>query len=191
MVVMIIGLVLFLGMHSIRIFADDWRTRKIARVGNNIWMGIYSLIALTGFVLIIIGYGQARMEPVVVWEPSYWTRYITVVLTLPAFILLVATYIPGTNIKRMVGHPMLLGVKVWALAHLFSNGMLADLILFGSFLLWSVLDYRTSRRRDRLAGTVYSSTGVKNDILSMIIGILAWVLFAAVLHRWLIGVDPL
>ena len=190
MVTLIVGLLMFLGTHSVRIFAEDWRNKQIAQRGDNTWMGLYSIISLIGFVLIVYGYGQVRVEPLVIWQPPVWTKHLAALLTLPAFILLVAAYVPGTKIKTMIGHPMILGVKLWALAHLLANGMLADIILFGSFLLWSVLDYRASRQRDKAAGTVYQATGVSRDIIAIVVGIIAWVAFAIVLHNWLIGVKP-
>jgi len=190
MLTMIVGLLLFLGTHSIRVFAENWRNRQISERGEKTWQGIYSVIALAGFLLIIWGYGQARLEPLVVWQPPVWTKHLAALLTLPAFILLVAAYVPGTKIKTMIGHPMVLGVKLWALAHLLANGMLADIILFGSFLLWSVLDYRASRTRDKAAGMVYQAAGISRDIIAIVVGIFAWAAFAIVLHGWLIGVKP-
>lgn len=190
MLTMIVGLLLFLGTHSVRVFAEDWRNRQISERGEKTWQGIYSVIALAGFLLIVWGYGQARLEPFVVWQPPVWTKHLAALLTLPAFILLVAAYVPGTKIKTLVGHPMVLGVKLWALAHLLANGMLADIILFGVFLLWSVLDYRASRQRDKAAGTIYQSAGISRDIIAIVTGIVAWGAFAAVLHGWLIGVKP-
>lgn len=190
MVILIVGLLMFLSTHSVRIFAEDWRNKQIARRGENAWMGIYSIISLIGFVLLVYGYGQARLEPLVIWQPPVWTKHLAALLTLPAFILLVAAYVPGTKIKTMIGHPMVLGVKLWALAHLLANGTLADIILFGSFLLWSILDYRASRQRDKAAGTAYQATGVSRDIIAIVVGIIAWVAFAIVLHNWLIGVKP-
>lgn len=190
MVILIIGLLMFLGTHSVRIFAEDWRNKQIARRGENTWMGLYAVISLIGFVLIVYGYGQVRLEPLVIWQPPVWTKHLAALLTLPAFILLVAAYVPGTKIKTMIGHPMVLGVKLWALAHLLANGTLADIILFGSFLLWSVLDYRASRQRDKAAGTAYQVTGISRDIIAIVVGIIAWAAFAIVLHNWLIGVKP-
>jgi len=190
MLIMLAGLILFLGTHSVRIFAEDWRVKQISQRGENTWMGLYALLSLTGFVLIIWGFGQARLESEIIWQPPIWTRHLAAVLTLPAFILLVAAYVPGTKIKTVVGHPMILGVKLWALAHLLANGKLVDLVLFGAFLLWSVLDYRASRQRDRAAGTIYPHAGISRDIIAIIVGVIAWAAFAAVLHGWLIGVKP-
>ena len=155
MSLLILGLVLFLGTHSVRIVADDWRGARIARLGLMPWKGIVSVISIIGFVLIVWGYGQARGNPIVLYSPPVWTRHIAALLTVPAFILLVAAYIPGTRIKRAVGHPMVAAVKIWAFAHLLANGTLADVVLFGAFLAWAVADYIAARRRDRAAGTVY------------------------------------
>ncbi|MEJ2181115.1 MAG: NnrU family protein [Gammaproteobacteria bacterium] len=190
MSIMIVGLLLFLGAHSVRIFAEDWRNRQITQRGENTWMGLIAVISLIGLVLVIWGYGQARLAPLIIWQPPLWTKHLAALLTLPGFILLVAAYVPGTKIKTVVGHPMVLGVKLWALAHLLANGVLADVILFGSFLTWAILNYRAARQRDKTTGTHYQSAGVGRDIIAIVVGIIAWGLFAAVLHNWLIGVKP-
>jgi uncharacterized membrane protein len=190
MTLLLLGLVLFLGTHSVRIFADDWRSRRIAAMGQNGWKGLYSVLSIAGFVLIVYGYAAARLEPVVLYLPPVWTRHLASLLTIPAFILLVAAYVPGTRIKRAVGHPMVLGVKTWALAHLLANGMLADVLLFGAFLVWAVLDYIAARKRDRAAGTVYVVGPVTRDIVAVVVGLVAWAAFAMWLHRVLIGVGP-
>ena len=190
MTLLLAGLVLFLGSHSVRIFADDWRARRIAALGQNGWKGLYSLVAVAGFVMIVYGYAEARQAPVVLYSAPVWTRHLAALLTLPAFVLLAAAYVPGTRIKRAVGHPMVLAVKIWALAHLIANGMLADVLLFGSFLAWAVLDYMAARRRDRAEGTVHVAGPVWRDALAVIIGVVAWGAFAMWLHRALIGVAP-
>jgi uncharacterized membrane protein len=190
MSLLLAGLVLFLGSHSVRILADDWRARRIAALGSNGWKGIYSLVAVAGFVMIVYGYAEARQAPVVLYSTPVWTRHLAALLTLPAFVLLAAAYVPGTRIKRAVGHPMVLAVKIWALAHLIANGTLADALLFGSFLAWAVLDYMAARRRDRAAGTVYVAGPLWRDALAVIIGVVAWFAFALWLHRILIGVAP-
>ena len=151
MLLLILGLILFLGVHSTRLFAPEWRAKHIAAKGLMTWKGLYALVSIIGFVLIIYGYGQARLDPTWLWISPVWTRHLAALLTIPAFILLVATYIPGSCIKAKVGHPMLLGVKFWALAHLIANGSLADLLLFGGFLAWAVALFVVSRKRDRLA----------------------------------------
>jgi uncharacterized membrane protein len=190
MTLLLLGLVLFLGTHSVRIFADGWRAQRVSAMGLNTWKGVYSVVSIAGFVLIIYGYGAARLEPVVLYAPPVWTRHLASLLTIPAFILLVAAYVPGTRIKRAVGHPMVLGVKTWAVAHLLANGMLADVLLFGAFLAWAVLDYISARKRDRAAGTVYVVGPVTRDVIAVVVGLVAWAVFAFWLHRVLIGIGP-
>jgi uncharacterized membrane protein len=187
---LILGLVLFLGVHSLRIFADGWRSAQIARMGELPWKGVYSLLSIAGLGLIVWGYGFARADPVVLWIPPVWTRHLAALLTVPAFILLVAAYLPGSHIKAKVGHPMVAGVKIWALAHLLANGNLADVILFGAFLIWAVASFVSSRRRDRIAGRTYPVCCWTRDASVAAIGLLAWALFAMWGHTWLIGVRP-
>jgi uncharacterized membrane protein len=190
MTLLLLGLALFLGVHSTRIVAESWRTATIARVGAMPWKGIYSLLSIAGFVLIVIGYAAARQSPVVLFAPPVWTRHLAALLTIPAFILLAAAYVPGNAIKRAVGHPMMAGVKVWALAHLIANGTLADVLLFGTFLAWAVLGFIAARRRDRAAGTTYPAGPASRTAIAFVIGLVAWAAFAFALHRPLIGVAP-
>ena len=187
---LILGLVLFLGIHSVRIVAGDWRDAQVARLGLLQWKGVYALVSALGLGLIIWGYGLARAEPVVLWLPPVWTRHVAALLTVPAFILLVAAYLPGSQIKARIGHPMVAGVKIWALAHLLANGSLADAILFGAFLVWAVASFASSRRRDRIAGRSYAAQGWSRDAAVAGIGLAAWAGFAFWGHTWLIGVKP-
>ncbi len=190
MIKLIIGLIVFLGVHSVRIFVDSWRTKQLARLGEMTWKGLYSLIAIVGFVLIVWGYGEARATPIVLWDPPVWTRHVASLLVLFSFILIAAAYIPQTRIKVAVGHPMVLGVKLWAFAHLLANGTLADLILFGGFLVWAIADFIAARRRDRVAGTVTTKGPVMRDVTAIVAGIVGWWVFAFYLHAWWIGVRP-
>ena len=190
MTILILGLVIFLGMHSIRIFADERRTALCARFGEQAWKGAYALISLAGFALIIWGFGLARQEPLVVWSPPTAMRHIAALLTALSFVLLAATYLPRNGIKASLHHPMLLGVKVWALAHLLANGTLADLILFGSFLVWAAFCFRAARQRDRAASTLYPAGTMGGTLASLAVGLLAWAVFAFWLHGLLIGVRP-
>jgi len=191
MTYLIFGLILFLGTHSVRIFADDWRTAQVARIGEMKWKGVYSIVSLAGFVLLVWGFGRARAQTAMLWNAPLWTHHVAALLTLIAFILVVAGNMRGTRIKHAVGHPMVLGVKVWAFAHLISNGTLADAVLFGSFLVWAIADYTSSRRRDRTAGTVYPEGILGRDAQATVIGVVAWAVFAFWLHGWLFGVRPL
>lgn len=190
MTLLILGLALFFGVHSTRIFADDWRSATIARVGEMPWKGIYSLLSIASFVLLVVGYGAARQSPIALFAPPVWTRHVAALLTIPAFVLLVAAFVPGNAIKRAIGHPMLAGVKVWALAHLLANGTLADLLLFGTFLAWAVLGFIAARRRDRAAATTYPAGPGSRTAITVVVGLVAWAVFAFALHRPLIGVAP-
>lgn len=190
MAYLIAGLVLFLGVHSVRIVADGWRTQTLARVGEGFYKGIYSVLSLAGFVLIIYGFGVARETPTVLWAPPMGMRHAASLLTLLAFILLAAAYVPRNGIKARVHHPMVLGVKSWALAHLLANGNLAHVLLFGAFLAWGVLDFISARRRDRANGTQYPAGTVSATAITVLVGVIAWAAFAFKLHGWLIGIRP-
>ncbi|MFC3853284.1 NnrU family protein [Salinispirillum marinum] len=190
MAVMILGLILFLGIHSVRLVSDSARDHWMNRLGEGPWKGLYTVISLVGFVLIIWGYGLARQNMVWLWVPPVALAHIAALLMLFSFIFLVAAFVPGTHIKARLGHPMVLGVKVWALAHVLSNGTLADVILFGSFLVWSVAIYAKARRRDRANGVTYKAISAQRDAIAVVIGLVAWGVFALFLHGWLIGVKP-
>ena len=190
MSLLILGLVIFLGVHSTRIVADAWRGATIARIGEKPWKGIYSLLSVAGFVLIVIGYGAARESPIVLYSPPVWTRHLAALLTIPAFVLLAAAYVRRNSIKRAVGHPMVAGVKIWAFAHLLANGTLADVLLFGGFLVWAVLSFTAARRRDRAAGMVYPAGTSAGNAITVAVGLVAWAAFAFALHRPLIGIGP-
>jgi uncharacterized membrane protein len=191
MTILVLGLIIFLGVHSVRMLANEWRSAQIARIGEGPWKGLYSLASVLGLVLIVWGYGAARSNPAILWNPPDWTKQLTIVLTLVAFVLVAAAYVPGTRIKAWLGHPMVAGVKVWALAHLIGNGTLAGVILFGSILVWAIVNFAASRRRDRAAGVTYPAGTLAGDAIAVFVGAIAWVIFAFFLHGWLIGVRPL
>jgi uncharacterized membrane protein len=190
MTLLILGLILFLGVHSVRVFADGWRTTMRQRLGELAWKGVYSLASIAGFVLIVYGYAVARENPQILWVAPVWTRHVAALLTVFAFVLLLAAYVPGNSIKARLRHPMVLSVKVWALAHLVANGMLADLLLFGGFLVWAVLSFRAARGRDRAAGIVYPPGRLGPTLLAVALGLVAWAGFAFWAHGAWIGVKP-
>ena len=190
MTALVLGLLLFLGVHSLRIVADGWRGRTLARLGEPAWKAGYSLLSLAGFVLLVWGYGQARLAPVVLWASPTWTRHLAGLLMLASMVLLVAAYVPRNGLKARLRHPMVLSVKVWALAHLLANNTLADLLLFGSFLLWAVLDFRSLRQRDRAAGTVAAPGTTAGTLRALLIGALLWAALAFWGHGLLFGVRP-
>ena len=191
MTVLILGLLIFLGVHSLRIFADDWRSRQRARLGEMRWKGIYALVSLIGFVLICWGFVLARQQPVLLYVPPLALRHLNALFTLLAFVLVVAAYVPRNHLKAKFGHPMLLGVKLWAFGHLLATGMLRDVVLFGAFLLWAVVLFIVSRRRDRRTGTAYAAGTLAGDAAVLVVGVVAWIVFAFWLHLWLIGVRPM
>jgi uncharacterized membrane protein len=193
MTLLLLGLVVFLGAHSVRIFAEGWRTAMIGRLGANGWKGLYSLASLAGLVLIVVGFGATRAQPALVWVPPVALRHVASLLNLVAFVMIVAAYVPGNAIKARLRHPMILGVKVWAFAHLISNQMLAEMILFGAFLVWALFDYRAARARDRVSGEaapVDRAGRAGPTVVTVVVGGLGWALFALWAHGLLIGVKP-
>lgn len=185
---LILGLVLLLGMHSISMIAGGFRERMLA-LNEPAWKISYSLVSLAGIILIVHGYGLARQAPEVLYTAPGWLRYVSAVLLLPLFILLLAPYLPG-RISRALKHPQLAAVKLWAVAHLLVNGSVADVLLFGSFLAWAgavrvSLKHRSARRPP---GAPESAL---NDIILVIAGLGVYALFLLWLHRAWIGVSPL
>ena len=187
---LIAGLFVFLGVHSLRIFAEGWRTRALQRATEGSYKGLYSLVSVLGLALIIYGFGVARETPIMLWVPPVGMRHAASLLTLVAFILLAAAYVPRNSIKARVHHPMVLGVKSWALAHLLSNGSVAHLVLFGAFLAWGVANFIAARKRDRVLATQYPPGTVTSTAVTVVVGVLVWAAFAFKLHGLLIGIRP-
>ena len=190
MSILILGLILFLGMHSLHMLAPGFRERAVARIGLQPWKGLYSLVSIAGIVLIVIGFGMARADSHLLYAPPAWLQHLNALFTLVAFVLIAAAYVPRNHLKAKIGHPMLAGVKLWALGHLLAIGYLHDVVLFGAFLVWAVADFMVLRRRDRAAGTGYSAGTAMGDVLAVVIGVAAWAIFAFLLHLRLIGVSP-
>ena len=191
MLILIAGLVIFLGAHSVRIVADDWRTAQLARRGEAAWKLGYTALSLIGFGLIVWGFGLARHDPVVLWTPPRGMNHLAALFTLIAFVFITAAYVPRNHIKAKLRHPMILGVKVWAFAHLLANGALADEVLFGSFLVWAILCFRSARQRDRAGAPAPAAGTGMGTALTLIIGAAAWAAFAFWGHRLVIGVQPI
>lgn len=191
MAYLILGLILFLGAHSVRIVAEGWRTQTLARLGEGPYKSIYTALSLLGFGLIVWGFGMARELPTMLWMPPRGMRHVAALLTLIAFVLLAAAYVPRNAIKARLHHPMVLAVKTWALAHLLSNGSLAHVILFGAFLAWGVANFIAARKRDRALGTTYPAGTWAGTAITVGAGVVAWVAVAFWLHGLLIGVRPL
>ncbi|MBV8210090.1 MAG: NnrU family protein [Burkholderiaceae bacterium] len=190
MSVLIIGLVAFLGLHLLRVVAEPWRLRQITKLGERRWKALYSVASIASFALLIWGFVLARASTPVIWVPPMPLHYVTAVLVLVSFVLIAAAYVPGTRIQSAIGHPMTAGIKTWAFAHLLSAGTLADILLFGSFMVWAIVVYAAARRRDRAAGLQRPRGMLARDALAAVVGLVAWAVFAARLHQWLIGVSP-
>ena len=189
MLFLVLGLLLFLGTHSIRIQGDALHDQLIESVGPARFKAIYALVSLLGFALLVYGFGIARDTPYVLWTPPPAMKHLAYLLTLIAMVLMAAVYVPRNAIKAKLHHPMVLSVKVWALSHVLVNGTLAHLVLFGSMLLWSVLLFKASRARDKRNQVVYAPGNKGSTILTLEIGIAMWLVFVGWAHGWLIGVQ--
>lgn len=192
MLIFLLGLVVFLGIHTVAIVAPEWRATQVARRGVGAWKGLYSAISAVGFVLLVVGYGMARHDPVVLYSPPAALRHVGLLLMVPVFPLLFSAYLPG-RIRRAAKHPMLLAVKFWATAHLLANGTLVDVVLFGAFLAWAVADRISLKRRPAAVAhdAPAAATSPYNDAIAVIGGLAVYVVFILWAHRWLIGVSPL
>jgi uncharacterized membrane protein len=188
MLILILGLIVFLGAHSVSILARPQRDALVARLGPGGYRAIYSIISLVGFVLIVWGYDEARLTTPVLWNPPMAMRHVALLTMIPVFPLLFAAYLPG-RIKTVVKHPMLTAVKFWALAHLLANGTLADVLLFGSLLAWAVADRISAKRRGVVVDTAGGRRG--NDVIALVLGLVTYAIFVLYLHEWWIGVSPL
>ena len=193
MLVLILGIVVFLGIHSVRIVAPQWRLAKIAQWGEGKWKGLYSLVSLVGLVLLVWGFGMARLEAPILYEPPVWMKHIVLLLMLFAFIFLGLFIAKPGKLKPALKHPMLIAIKTWALAHLLANGDLASLILFLSFLAWAVFDRIALKRQARagLAPAAITPGPASNDVIGIAIGLVLYGLFIWKLHALLIGVSPI
>jgi uncharacterized membrane protein len=198
---LILGLVLFLGAHSTRIFAENWRQAILERLGEKAYKGVYTLVSLVGFGLLMFGFDQVRWDSPLLWAPPVWVKHAAALLMLLSLVLLASAYTPRNAIKVKLHHPMVLSVKVWALAHLLANPRLADVVLFGAFLLWSVLNFRAARQRDRLVAAA-TETGAETAVpapevsaaatwRAIGIGVVVWAFLLSRGHTWLFGVSPL
>jgi uncharacterized membrane protein len=192
MLVLVAGLVLFLGIHSVSILAPAWRGGMVSRIGEGPWKGVYSLASGVGLALLIVGYGIARHSPVVLYTPPAALRHLALLVMLPVFPLLFAAYLPG-RIKTAAKHPLLLAVKFWAAAHLLANGTLADVLLFGGFLAWAVADRISVKRRSvaEAHDVPAAPPSAANDVIVVVGGLIVYAVFLLWGHRWLIGVSPL
>jgi uncharacterized membrane protein len=191
MALLILGLAMFMGVHLVRVVADPWRTRMVQRIGLKPWKGLYALVSIVGFVILVIGFRHARQESTVLYTTPDWMKHVTAVLMMLAMVLLAATYVPKNWFKARFHHPQVLAVKTWAVAHLLSVGVVADVVLFGAFLVWAVVLFVVLRRRDRRDNVVYAPGNAIGTTLAIAFGLIFWSVFALLLHGPLIGVRPL
>jgi len=186
---LIAGLIIFFAIHSVAIVNDAWRRTVIDRLGEWPWKTLYSVIALAGLLLIVQGYGAARLDPLVLYTPPAWLRHVALLLLIPVFPLLLAAYLPG-RIQQATRHPLLAATKLWAFAHLLANGTLADIVLFGSFLAWAVVDRISLKHRTGPPVPMLPRTAA-NDAIAVVAGLGLYIAFVLWLHMRLIGVSPL
>lgn len=190
MAMLVLGLVIFLGIHSVRIAAEGGRAKAIARLGEGPWKGVYSLLSLIGFAFIVWGFGRARSTAPMLWTPPIWAPH-TILLMLFSLILIGAYVFKKSHIGARVHHPMVWGVAIWAVAHLIANGSAADLLLFGAFLVWAVADLASSYGRDVRDGAVYPSPNWGATLGAVALGVVLWIALLGGLHLWLFGVSPI
>jgi uncharacterized membrane protein len=191
MAILLLGLVIFLGLHSTRIVSESGRERAIARIGEGPWKGVYSALSVIGFVLIVWGFARARYDAPQLWTPPAGARHITMLLMLISLILLASFGFKRSHIAVITHHPMLWSVFLWSVGHLFANGSAADLLLFGTFLVWSVADLASSYARDRRNGVVYPEPQLSATAGAVVVGLVIYALLIWGLHLWLFGVSPL
>lgn len=193
MLAMIVGLVLFLGMHSVRIVAPAWAREKQKAMGEGAFKGVYSLVSIVGFVLIVWGYGLARQNVIPIWEPPTAMRHVAVALMFFSFVALGIYALPAGRLKPKLKHPMLVAIKIWAIAHLLANGDLASIVLFGVFLAWAVADRISVKRRSGAGGGagVPAPGPAVWDVAALLVGVALYAVTLLWLHRWLIGVAPI
>lgn len=189
MSLLILGLVLFLGSHSLRT-VPALHGSLAGRLGETAYRGLVSLAALAGLVLIVWGYRLAQADPAVLWAPPLWGRHLSWTLMAIAFVLLVAAYVPG-RIRAAVRHPMLAAVMVWAFAHLLANGTLVALVLFGAFLAWAVWDLVAVRARERAGAVAVTGGPWRNDAISLVVGLALYAVVLLWAHEWLFGSAPI
>ena len=191
MAILVLGLVIFLGLHSTRIVSESGRERAIARIGEGPWKGVYSLISAIGFVLIVWGFARARYDAPQLWTLPAGARHITMLLMLVALILFASFLFKRSHIAVLTHHPMLWSVLLWSAGHLFANGSAADLVLFGAFFVWSAADLVSAHARDRRNGVVYPEPQVAATAGAVVVGLVVFALLIGGLHLWLFGVSPL
>ena len=191
MAILVLGLVIFLGLHSTRIVSESGRAKAIARFGEGLWKGLYSALSAIGFVLIVWGFARARFDAPQLWTPLSGARHITMLLMLIALILFAGYFFKRSHVAVLTHHPMVWSVLLWSAGHLIANGSAADLVLFGAFLVWSIADLASSYARDRRNGVVYPAPELAATAGAVVAGLVLYAVLLGGLHLWLFGVSPL
>lgn len=185
---LLLGLFLFFGPHAIRVVAPNGRARLLDRLGEGGYKGLYSVLSLAGLILISRGYSAVRGQSELLFVPPAGVSHLALLLVPLAIVLVAAAYAPAGHIKRLVRHPMIAGVGLWAFAHLLANGRVVDLVLFGAFLVWAVADYVVALRRE--PRPVTGPVTARGDVIAFAIGAVVTAFLLAGGHLWLIGVSP-
>lgn len=188
MSILVVGLLLFLGGHSVRIVAPSFRDAQFARLGEGPWKGLYSLVSLAGLVLLIWGYALARPDAALVYEPPVWMKHVNATIMLLSMLSLGISQVPAGKLKPKLKHPMVLAVLLWSVGHLLANGDMASILLFGGFLAWSVAQLGSYARRN---APVAAPGPASNDLIGLGVGLALYLLLLFRAHEWLFGVTPL
>jgi len=187
MVWLILGLILFHGIHSLRMIAPDWRNAQYEAMGENKWKSVYSLVSIIALVILVYGYSQARLEAGFIYIPPQWGALVAIVLMAFAFILMTFN-VRSSRFRKITKHPFLMAIILWSIAHLLANGDTASVLLFGTFLVWAIANYLfVSRRGDPLPPVA----PLWQDLAAIIFGLILWVVFITFGHEWLFGVAPI
>jgi len=186
MAILVLGLVVFLGIHLVRVVAPGFRDAQVA-ASENRWKGIYSVVSLAGLALIIWGWHLYRADAPELFTPPEWGRHVMPIFVLLAFILFAAANSPAGYIRHYLKHPMLIGTILWSGGHLLANGDAASLLLFGAFLVWAVIDLVAVIPRGDPAPAIVKP---RSDIIAIVAGAVIFAVFGLWLHQWLFGFDP-
>lgn len=187
MTLFILGCLLFFIPHSLQIVYPQLRAAVVARYNPHLWQAGYSLVSIVGLVLLIKGYGELRFSSPLWYVPPVWMRHVTGVLMLPVFVLIIATYFPG-KIKQRLHHPMLIATIIWGVAHLFSNGRVIDVLLFGIFALWAAMDLISTAWRAPSHEIRHAPQKPWNDAIAVIGGLAIYGLLVWRAHQWITGI---
>lgn len=191
MLILIVGLAIFFAVHSVRLFVPDWRKMAVTKAGLMSWRVRFSMLSLLSIGFIFMGYGEARLAPVWLWFPPTFMPHVTSLIMLVALFFFCSALVPKTTLRRVTGYPLYLSVKLWAFAHLLSNGNLADVLLFGSFLIWAIVSYAVFRRRDRNEGVKPEESNFRFDLIAFGFTLVSWFAIVLFFHKAVIGVSPL